>query len=105
MLAFTEVSHCDSPHPYQLLVLVSHFETADRFNIEVCLVARTPTEHTCTSALKDRKPGITSVKAIPWCLENVRLVRKAFFWDVTPCGSCSCHPDDGGAKFLRNADS
>jgi hypothetical protein len=22
------------------------------------------------------------------------------FWDVTPCGSC--HPDEGGAKFLRN---
>jgi hypothetical protein len=35
------------------------------------------------------------------------------FWDVMPCGSCknsrfegtSCHPDEGGTKFLRNVGS
>jgi hypothetical protein len=38
-------------------------------------------------------------------------MKNGVFWDVTPCGSCkngrfegndSCHPDEGGAKFLRN---
>jgi hypothetical protein len=42
-------------------------------------------------------------------------MKKGVFWDVTPCGSCkndvseelsaSCHPDEGGAKFLRNVGS
>jgi hypothetical protein len=37
-------------------------------------------------------------------------MKNGVFWDVTPCDSCknrrfdtdSCHPGDGGAKFLRN---
>jgi hypothetical protein len=31
-------------------------------------------------------------------------MKNAVFWDITPCGSftSSCHPDDGGTKFLRN---
>jgi hypothetical protein len=40
-------------------------------------------------------------------------MKNGIFWDVTLCGSCknwhfggtSCHPDDGGAKFLRNVGS
>jgi hypothetical protein len=50
-------------------------------------------------------------------------MKNGVFWDVRPCDSCknrrrnsqrasvdsystdSCHPDEGGAKFLRNVDS
>jgi hypothetical protein len=50
-------------------------------------------------------------------------MQNCVFWDVTPCGSFgissqhvsvasyselvtdSCHPDEGGAKFLRNVGS
>jgi hypothetical protein len=36
-------------------------------------------------------------------------IKNFVFWDVSPCGSCkftdSCHPDEGGAKFLRNVGS
>jgi hypothetical protein len=39
-------------------------------------------------------------------------MKNGVFWDVMPCGSCknrhfggTCHPDEGGAKFLRNVGS
>jgi hypothetical protein len=44
-------------------------------------------------------------------------LKNGVFWDVTPCGSCKnrrfvcllitvfCHPNAGGAKFLRNVGS
>jgi hypothetical protein len=31
------------------------------------------------------------------------LLKNGVFWDVMPCGPC--HPDEGGAKFLRNVGS
>jgi hypothetical protein len=44
-------------------------------------------------------------------------LKNGVFWDVTSCGSCknrqlllflvhhSCHPDEGGARFIRNVGS
>jgi hypothetical protein len=59
------------------------------------------------------------------CVYSVRFevftavtTKNGVFWDATPCGSCKnrpsissqratdpCHPDEGGAMFLRNVGS
>jgi hypothetical protein len=36
---------------------------------------------------------------------TVVTMKNGVFWDVTPWFTDSCHPDEGGAKFLRNVGS
>jgi hypothetical protein len=66
-----------------------------------------------TEALRSVENSITSVR---FEVFTAVTMKNGVFCVVTPCGSCKnrrsggtwrhfCHPDEGGARFLRNAGS